>query len=125
MYVLSFERLINDHLARRSSSLFTSNKRRVLVATGGGDCPGLNAVIRAVVHRMSLEPDWEVVGSVEAFNGILRDPMEVMLLDETAVQGIHIRGGTIIKTTNKGGPFAWPVLQADGTWVSEDRVGVS
>ncbi|MFM7390191.1 MAG: 6-phosphofructokinase [Vampirovibrionales bacterium] len=102
--------------------MFTSNKRRVLVATGGGDCPGLNAVIRAVVHRMSLEPDWEVVGSVEAFNGILRDPMEVMLLDESAVQGIHIRGGTIIKTTNKGGPFAWPVLQEDGTWVSEDRV---
>jgi 6-phosphofructokinase 1 len=98
------------------------NKRRVLVATGGGDCPGLNAVIHAVVKRFSLEPDWEVLGSMEAFNGLLRDPMEVMRLDEAAVSGIHIRGGTILKTTNKGGPFAWPVENPDGTWHTVDRV---
>ena len=97
-------------------------KRRVLVATGGGDCPGLNAVIRAIVKRLSKESNWEVLGSIEAFNGLLRDPMEVMLLDEAAVSGIHIRGGTIIKTTNKGGPFEWPVQQEDGSWTTEDRV---
>ncbi|HCT70174.1 MAG TPA: 6-phosphofructokinase, partial [Bacteroidales bacterium] len=42
-----------------------------MVLTGGGDCPGLNAVIRAIVKRAAREKDWEVVGSIEAFNGIL------------------------------------------------------
>lgn len=97
-------------------------KRRVLVATGGGDCPGLNAVIRAIVKRFDHEEEWEVLGSMEAFNGVLKDPMEVMLLDDSAVSGIHIRGGTILKTTNKGGPLAWPVVAADGSWHTEDRV---
>lgn len=93
-----------------------------MVMTGGGDCPGLNAVIRAIVRRTELEPDWEVLGSIEAFNGILRDPMEVVLLDGKTVSGIHIRGGTIIKTTNKGGPFHWPVKKPDGTYEYVDRV---
>ncbi|MGE3329451.1 MAG: 6-phosphofructokinase [Candidatus Melainabacteria bacterium] len=96
-------------------------KNRILVMTGGGDCPGLNAVIRAIVRRMENLTDWEVLGSIEAFNGILKDPMEVVLLDSKTVSGIHIRGGTIIKTTNKGGPFHWPVKLADGTWGEEDR----
>jgi 6-phosphofructokinase 1 len=96
-------------------------KRRILVMTGGGDCPGLNAVIRAIVKRAGLEPDWEVLGSIEAFNGLLRDPMEVVLLDRKAVSGIHIRGGTILKTTNKGGPFEWPMKKPDGTWEMVDR----
>jgi 6-phosphofructokinase 1 len=97
-------------------------KRRVLVATGGGDCPGLNAVIRAIVKRMDAEPNWEVLGSIEAFNGLLSDPIRVRLLDDDTVAGIHVLGGTIIKTTNKGGPFEWPVQQPDGTWVTENRV---
>lgn len=97
------------------------SKKRILVMTGGGDCPGLNAVIRAVVRATEDMPDWEVLGSIEAFNGILRDPMEVVLLDSKTVSGIHSRGGTIIKTTNKGGPFAWPVQKDDGSWVTEDR----
>jgi 6-phosphofructokinase 1 len=94
---------------------------KVLVVTGGGDCPGLNAVIRAIVKRASREKDWEVVGSIESYNGILKDPMEIVVLNEYAVAGIHIRGGTIIGTTNKGGPFAWPVKNADGTWTQVDR----
>ena len=57
-------------------------KKRVLVVTGGGDCPGLNAVIRAIVKRASQEKDWEVIGSVESFNGVLREPTEIMVLDE-------------------------------------------
>ncbi len=89
--------------------------------TGGGDCPGLNAVIRAIVRRTSLEDDWEVLGSIEAFNGVLRDPMEVVLLDAKTVSGIHSRGGTIIKTTNKGGPFHWPTKHPDGSYTYEDR----
>ena len=96
-------------------------KKRVLVVTGGGDCPGLNAVIRAIVKRAHQEDDWEVLGSREAFNGMLRDPQEIMVLDGKTVAGIHVKGGTIIGTTNKGGPFNWPVQQADGTWVTEDK----
>jgi 6-phosphofructokinase 1 len=94
---------------------------KVLVVTGGGDCPGLNAVIRAIVKRAAREKDWEVVGSIESYNGILRDPMEVVVLNEYAVAGIHVRGGTIIGTTNKGGPFAWPVKTPDGSWSAVDR----
>lgn len=96
-------------------------KKRVLVACGGGDCPGLNAVIRAIVKRAHQTRDWEVIGSLQSYNGILREPTEIMVLDERAVSGIHFRGGTIIGTTNKGGPFAWPIKQKDGTWATVDR----
>ena len=96
-------------------------KKKVLVSTSGGDCPGLNAVIRAIVKRASQEPDWEVLGSIEAYNGILSDPMEIITLDSKAVAGIHVKGGTILSTTTKGGPFSWPVLQADGKWELVDR----
>jgi 6-phosphofructokinase 1 len=95
--------------------------KRVLVLTGGGDCPGLNAVIRAIVKRASSERDWEVIGSIQAFDGILREPTEIMILDDKAVSGIHVRGGTIIGTTNKGGPFAWPIKNKDGSWEYVDR----
>lgn len=96
--------------------------KRVLVATSGGDCPGLNAVIRGVVKRAAQEGDWEVLGSIQAYNGILWEPTEVKVLDEAAVSGIHYRGGTIIETTNKGGPFAWPIFnKRTGQWEYVDR----
>jgi 6-phosphofructokinase 1 len=95
--------------------------KRCLIVTGGGDCPGLNAVIRAIVKRAAREKEWEIVGSIEAFNGILREPTEIVILDEKAVSGIHYRGGTILQTTNKGGPFAWPIKNKDGSWSSVDR----
>ncbi len=47
--------------------------KRALVLTGGGDCPGLNAVIRAIVKRASLEKDWEIIGSIQGFNGVLNE----------------------------------------------------
>ena len=95
--------------------------KRVMVLTGGGDCPGLNAVIRGIVKRASQEPDWEVVGCIESFNGVLREPTEIVVLDGKAVRGIQTQGGTILGTTNKGGPFAWPMKQPDGTWTTVDR----
>ncbi len=96
-------------------------RKRVLVATGGGDCPGLNAVIRAIVMRAGRERDWEVVGSINAFDGVLNEPNEIVVLGEKEVAGIHIRGGTIIGTTNKGGPFAWPIKNPDNSWGAADR----
>ena len=95
--------------------------KRLLIATGGGDCPGLNAVIRAVVHRASQEKDWEILGSIQAFNGVLWEPTEVVVLDNKKVAGIHFQGGTIIETTNKGGPFAWPVKDKEGNLTTVDR----
>ncbi|MBO4488087.1 MAG: ATP-dependent 6-phosphofructokinase [Bacteroidales bacterium] len=96
--------------------------RKILVATGGGDCPGLNAVIRGIVKRAMMEPEeWEIYGCIESFNGILHDEVELMRLTERRVSGLHVQGDTIIKTTNKGGPFRFPVRQPDGTWKTEDR----
>ncbi|MFT5955637.1 MAG: phosphofructokinase-like protein [Cyclobacteriaceae bacterium] len=95
--------------------------KKVLVLTGGGDCPGLNAVIRAIVKRADRTNEWEVYGSIEAYNGVLRDPKEIVRLDNRAVAGIHAKGGTILHTTTKGGPFNWPVKDASGNWTAEDR----
>ncbi len=97
------------------------NKKRVLVLTGGGDCPGLNAVIRAIVKRAEKEGDWEVIGSMQSFDGVLNEPTEIVVLNDEVVSGIHFRGGTILGTTTKGGPFAWPIKNMDGTWGSADR----
>ena len=96
-------------------------KKKILVLTGGGDCPGLNAVIRGIVKRVKQEKDWQVVGSMEAFNGILRDPMEIMKLSNRSTAGIHVKGGTILKTTNKGNPFDFPVKNEDGSVTIIDR----
>ena len=95
--------------------------KKILVATGGGDCPGLNAVIRGIVKRAYLEGDWEIFGCVESFNGILKDNIDLMELTDKNVSGLHVKGGTVIRTTNKGGPFHFPVRQSDGTWIMEDR----
>ena len=95
--------------------------KRALVLTGGGDCPGLNAVMRAIVKRASQEKNWEIVGSIQAFNGVLWEPTQIKVLDQQAVRGIHYQGGTIIETTNKGGPFAWPIKDKNGKWTTVDR----
>ena len=92
-----------------------------MIATGGGDCPGLNAVIRSIVKAAKIDGNWEVWGSIEAFNGVLKSPHEVVKLNRKRTAGIHVKGGTIIKTTNKGNPMAFPVLQEDGTWKNTDR----
>ena len=96
-------------------------KKKVLVMTGGGDCPGLNAVIRAIVKFFGNEKEWQVLGSIEAFNGILRDPQEVIKLTRRNTAGIHVKGGTIIRTSNKGNPFNFPVQHDDGSWSEVDK----
>lgn len=97
--------------------------KRFLVSTSGGDCPGLNAVIRGIVKRAAQEKEEvEILGSIQAYNGVLWEPTEIKLLDQDAVKGIHYQGGTIIETTNKGGPFAWPVFdKKSGKWEYVDR----
>lgn len=95
--------------------------KKILIATGGGDCPGLNAVIRAVVKAAHKTGEWEVWGSKEAFNGLMSEPTDLVKLGKAEVAGIHIKGGTIIKTTNRGNPLAYPMLQADGSTQLVDR----
>ena len=96
---------------------------KILVATGGGDCPGLNAVIRGIVKAsISDGGDYEVWGSLEAFNGILKEPAEIVPLTNNEVRGIHVKGGTIIKTTNRGNPLKFPIKDKDGNWTSINRV---
>lgn len=95
--------------------------KKVLVLTGGGDCPGLNAVIRAIAKRARKEKNWEILGSVEAFNGVLNDPQEIVPLTSNRTSGIHVKGGTILKTTNKANPIKFPVTLKDGTVKFEDR----
>ena len=95
--------------------------QKILVMTGGGDAPGLNAVIRAATKRAILGYEWEVVGSIEAFNGVLDDPMRLMKLDLQSVAGLLTRGGTILGTSNRGGPFEHPVRGPNGTIEVVDR----
>lgn len=96
-------------------------KKKILVLTGGGDCPGLNAVIRAITKSAKKDGDYEVWGSIEAFNGVLHEPQELVKLTAKKVGGIHVKGGTILKTTNKGNPLDYPIQLPDGTWKKIDQ----
>ncbi len=89
------------------------------VLTGGGDCPGLNAVIRAVVKRAVHEHGWRVVGIEDGFEGLIL-PAKTRPLGIDDVRGILPRGGTILGTTNRANPFAYNVRNADGRVVSCD-----
>jgi ATP-dependent phosphofructokinase / diphosphate-dependent phosphofructokinase len=81
---------------------------RIGICTGGGDAPGLNAVIRAVVKHAVGQLHWQVVGIEDGFNGLLDDPPRLVELKPQSCQGLLHRGGTILGTTNRGDPFAWP-----------------
>jgi len=95
--------------------------RRIALNTGGGDAPGLNAVIRAVVLG-ALHEGWEVFGIENGYGGLLPDEAgEVVALGRADVRGITHRGGTIVGTTNRGNPFAWPTPGRDGTTTEIDR----
>ena len=87
--------------------------RRIGVLTGGGDCPGLNAVIRAVVKRAILEYGWDVIGIEDGFEGLIL-PDKTRRLDLAAVRGILPRGGTILGTTNRANPFSYPAQRPHG-----------
>ncbi len=95
--------------------------KKILVLTGGGDCPGLNAVIRSIAKRARREEGWEVYGSIEAFQGVFSEPTQIIKLTREVTGGIHVRGGTILRTTNKGNPMKFPAPQPDGSVKFIDR----
>jgi 6-phosphofructokinase 1 len=92
---------------------------RIAISTGGGDAPGLNAVIRAAVLSARTR-GWDVLGIKRGFAGLLGED-EIVPLTVDSVRGIAGQGGTIIKTTNRGSPFAYPIQQPDGSWKNVDR----
>ena len=94
--------------------------KRIGVLTGGGDAPGLNAVIRAVV-KASANSGIECIGLEDSFDGLI-EPDRSRPLTPRDVTGILRLGGTILGTTNRGNPFAYPVATSDGTRDYSDRV---
>jgi len=92
--------------------------KRIAVLTGGGDAPGLNAVIRAVVKTAISDHNLEVLGVKDGFDGFL-EKNGVIPLSISSVSGILPRGGTILGTANRGNPFARRVLHGDQVVVED------
>ena len=90
--------------------------KKIVISTGGGDAPGLNAVIYAVVHA-SARKGWEVYGSRNGYGGFL-DIDDMVRLTPRDVEGIYSTGGTILGSTNKGNPFSKPVKILQGKFRS-------
>ena len=92
--------------------------RTMGILTGGGDCPGLNAVIRAVVKAATVQYGWKVLGIQDGYDGLIWTE-KVHPLGGTEIAGILPRGGTILGTSNRGNPFAYPVTE-NGKTVLKD-----
>jgi len=102
----------------------TSSVKRIAISTGGGDAPGLNAVIKAATLA-ALNRGWEVYGIRDGFNGLMMPEHYfeggLIRLTEERVKGITPRGGTILGTTNRGNPLAYPVKDFEGKVTEIDR----
>ena len=94
--------------------------KRIGVLTGGGDAPGLNAVIRAVV-KAATNAGVEVIGLEDSFDGLIY-PEKSRVVTPRDVTGILRLGGTILGTVNRGNPFAEPITTPEGTFDYSDRV---
>ncbi len=92
--------------------------KRVGILTGGGDCPGLNAVISAIVKTAERDYDWEVIGFQDGYEGVIEN--RFVTLGHKDVSGIMALGGTILGSSNRANPFKFPVLQ-DEEYVFLDR----
>ncbi len=97
---------------------------KIAISTGGGDAPGLNAVIRAATLA-AVNRGWEVVGIRDGYNGLLMPEQYpdggLVPLTRDRVRGITHLGGTIIGTTNRGSPLHYPLRLPDGTMTEIDR----
>jgi ATP-dependent phosphofructokinase / diphosphate-dependent phosphofructokinase len=98
-----------------------SEIRCIAISTGGGDAPGLNAVIRAAVKSAILKYKWKVVGIPDGFDGLIW-PEKSFELTLKHVSGILPRGGTILGTTNRGNPFQYKTIE-NGKEVTRDISG--
>ena len=96
-----------------------ARSKRIGVLTSGGDAPGLNAVIRAVVKVAIGQYGWEVVGILDGFEGLIL-PDHTKPLDFSSVRGILPQGGTILGTTNRANPFDYPLADGSGQEARQD-----
>jgi len=87
------------------------NKKRIGILTGGGDCPGINAVIRAVAKKALLEYDMEVIGIEDGYEGLVNERSRK--LENSDVSGILTLGGTILGTTKKINPYRYAIKKGD------------
>ena len=98
--------------------------KRIAICTGGGDAPGLNAVIRAATLA-ALNRGWEVYGIRDGYNGLMMPEQYLegglVRLTRDRVRGITHLGGTIIGTTNRGNPLKYPIKTPDGQVIEIDR----
>lgn len=95
--------------------------KRIGILTSGGDCAGLNAVIRAVVFR-AAGYGWKVLGICRATNGLMQRPPEFIPLEIEKVDRFLTAGGTLLGTTNKGNPFAFPMSDGEIVDRSEEII---
>ncbi len=86
--------------------------KRIGILTGGGDCPGLNAVIRAATLAARGTYGWDVVGIRNGFEGLYEE--EYLELTEASVSQLLARGGTVLGSSNRANPFAYPLKLPDG-----------
>ena len=93
--------------------------RKIAITTGGGDAPGLNAVIRAIVLS-AHQRGWQCYGIRRGYDGLLAQE-GVMNLGPREVRGITHLGGTILGTTNRGNPFRYAIKGPDGKETEVDR----
>ncbi|MFA5073043.1 MAG: ATP-dependent 6-phosphofructokinase [Nitrospirota bacterium] len=91
---------------------------RIGILSGGGDAPGLNAVIRAVTKTAIFKYGWEVIGIIDGFEGLLT-PTKTRQLTSWNTRGILFIGGTILGTTNRGNPFSYKTV-VNGREIEED-----
>jgi 6-phosphofructokinase 1 len=97
--------------------------RRIGILTSGGDCAGLNAVIRAATFRAIEGYGWEAIGIRQGTRGLLARPVEAEALDLSLFSGTLLRtGGTILGTTNKGDPFDYPLSDGSRADRSEEVI---
>lgn len=111
-------------LGRRAVLCRGMTIQRVAICTGGGDCPGLNAVIRAAVRVGTMKFGWEILGVEDALNGLVdldyRSPRGNRWLSGQDVRGIIEQGGTILGTSNRSDPFHYVSRAADGSLTTTD-----
>jgi 6-phosphofructokinase 1 len=94
----------------------SSGIKRIGILTSGGDCAGLNAIIRAVVNHAKRAYDWEVIGIKRGTDGLIDRPVDAVELDFNSVPGyVMMMSGTILGTTSRGSPFNDAVAKGETT----------
>src|SRR4030043_2162045 len=96
------------HLSREE---FHMKKKRIAILTGGGDCPGINAVIRAVAKKAIYEKSMEVIGIEDGHHGLINNRWRILHDDD--VSGILTLGGTILGTSKTANPYRYAMKKGD------------